>query len=224
MPKKKGKADRQIAVIGLGRFGSNLAITLEELGCEVLAVDKRMDAVQDIANKITHAVQADVNHEDSLKQLGLSNFDVVVIAVGSSVQASILAALIVMESGVEQVVAKASSELHRKALEKIGVSHVVYPEKDSGIKLAYNLMSVNMIDFLEISPDYQIAEIIIQDAFNGKTLKEADLRNRFGLNVLAIRNKDQTNVSPQADDILHKGDMLVVLGNIKDLRNFCQNC
>lgn len=224
MPKKKGKADRQIAVIGLGRFGSNLAITLEELGCEVLAVDKRMDAVQDIANKITHAVQADVNHEDSLKQLGLSNFDVVVIAVGSSVQASILAALIVMESGVEQVVAKASSELHRKALEKIGVSHVVYPEKDSGVKLAYNLMSVNMIDFLEISPDYQIAEIIIQDAFNGKTLKEADLRNRFGLNVLAIRNKDQTNVSPQADDILHKGDMLVVLGNIKDLRNFCQNC
>ncbi len=224
MARKKAKEERQIAVIGLGRFGFNLAVTLEELGCEVLAVDKQMEAVQEIAGKVTHAVQADVIHEDSLKQLGLTNFDIVVISIGSSVQASILAALVIMELGVQKVVAKASSELHRKALEKIGVSRVVYPEKDSGVKLAYNLMSLNMIEFLEISPDYQIAEIIIEDTYDGKTLQEADLRNRYGLNVLAIRNGDKINVSPQADDILHKGDMLVVLGNTKDLRNFCQNC
>lgn len=224
MAKKKAKKERQIAVIGLGRFGSNLAITLEELGCEVMAIDERMDLVQEIANKVTHAAQADVTNEDNLKQLGLSNFDVVVIAIGSSIQSSILAALIVKELGVEQVVAKARSELHRKALIKIGVSQVVYPEKDSGVKLAYNLMSINMIEFLEISPDYQIAEIIIQETYDGRSLKEADLRNRFGLNVLAIRNGDKVNVSPQADDILHKGDMLVVLGNTKDLRNFCQEC
>jgi len=222
--KKKAKTARQIAVIGLGRFGFNLALTLEELGCEVLAVDKRMDVVQDIANKVTHAVQADVNHEDSFRQLGLSNFDVVVIAIGSSIQSSILAALVAMEEGAEQVFAKASSELHKKALQKIGVSHVVFPEKDSGVKLAYNLMSVNMIEFLDITPDYRVAEIIIQESLAGKTLREAELRNRFGLNVLAIRSEDKVNVSPQADDALHKGDMVVVLGHTKDLQRFCQSC
>jgi len=224
MAKKKSQAKRQIAVIGLGRFGFNLAVTLEELGCEVLAVDKKMDLVQNIVSKVTHAVQADVTHEDSFRQLGLGNFDVIVIAIGSSIQSSILAALVAMESDVDQVVAKASSELHRKALQKIGVNHVVYPEKDSGIKLAHNLMSVNMIEFLEITPDYQVAEIIIKDAFAGKTLREADLRNRFGLNVLAIRNGDKINVLPQADDVLHEGAMLVVLGHTKDLRDFCQSC
>ncbi len=222
--KKKSRTGRQIAVIGLGRFGFNLALTLEELGCEVMAVDKKMDLVQDIASKVTHAVQADVNHEESFRQLGLSNFDVVVIAIGSSIQSSILAALVAMEEGAERVVAKASSALHKKALQKIGVSQVVFPEKDSGIKLAYNLMSVNMIEFLDITPDYRVAEIIIQDALAGKTLRETDLRNRFRLNVLAIRSGDKINVSPQADDVLHEGDMVVVLGHTKDLQNFCQTC
>jgi len=214
----------QVAVIGLGRFGSSLATMLTELGGDVLAIDEDMSKVEGIADKVTHAVQADVTCEESLKKLGLSNFDVIVVAIGGSIQSSILASLIVKELGAERVIAKASSELHSKALEKIGVSCIVYPEKESGIKLAHTLMSVNLIEYLEISPDYRIAEVIIRDKYDGKTLREADLRNRFGLNVLAIRRGEKTNISPQAGDKLHKGDILVLLGHNKDLRNFSMSC
>ena len=214
----------QVAVIGLGRFGKSVAKTLTELGCDVLAIDSDMKKVEAVSNVVTHSVQADATDEESLRALGLHNFDAVVLATGSFIQASILSALIIKEMGIKQVVAKASSELHRKALEKIGVNKIVYPERDSGIKLAHSMMSMNLVEYLEISSEYQIAEVIIQGAFHGKTLKEADIRNCYGVNVLAIREGDKLNVSPQADDILHEGDMLVVLGNTRDLRNFCENC
>ncbi|MEW5920446.1 MAG: TrkA family potassium uptake protein [Bacillota bacterium] len=218
------KKTLQVAVIGLGRFGQSVAKTLTELGCDVLAIDSDMKKVEAVANTVTHAVQADSTDEENLKMLGLQNFDVVVLATGSCIQASILSAIIIKEMGVAQVIAKANSELHSKALEKIGVNKIVYPERDSGIKLAHSLMSMNLVEYLEISPEYQIAEVIIQSTFHGKTLKEADLRNRYGINVLAIRAGDTLNVSPQADDVLHEGDMLVVLGRTKDLKNFCENC
>jgi len=214
----------QVAVIGLGRFGANVAITLTELGCNVLAMDKDMDKVESIVDKVTHAVQVDGTSEEGLSKLGLSNFDIVVVAIGNSIQGSILATLIVKELGVKTVIAKVSSDLHGKALEKIGVSRIIFPEKDSGIKLAHSLMSINLVEYLEISPDYRIAEIIIQEKFDGKTLRDADLRNRYGLNVLAIRNGEKINISPQAEDLLKKGDMLVLLGSTSDLRRFDDNC
>ncbi len=214
----------QVAVIGLGRFGQSVAKTLTELGCDVLAIDSDMKRVEAVAKIVTHAVQVDATDEESLKTLGLPNFDAVVLATGKYIQDSILSALIIKEMGVEQVIAKASSELHKKALEKIGVNKVVYPERDSGIKLAHSLMSMNLVEYLEITAEYQVAEIIIQDRFHGKTIKEADLRNRYGVNVLAIRQGEKLNVVPQADDVLHKGDMLVVLGSNKDLIHFSQNC
>ncbi len=214
----------QVAVIGLGRFGQSVARTLADLGCDVLALDSDMKKVEAIANVVTHAMQADAADEESLKPLGLHNFDAVILAMGSYIQASILSAIILKEMGVNYVVAKASSELHKKALEKLGVDRVVYPERDSGIKLAHNLLSMNLVEYLEISPDYQVAEIIMQRHFHGKTLKELDLRNRYGINVLAIRGTEKINVSPQADDVLHEGDMLVVLGKSKDLWEFSKIC
>jgi trk system potassium uptake protein len=217
------KKINQIAVIGLGRFGENVAITLTELGCNVLAIDADMNKVENIVDKVTHAVQADGTSKEGLKNLGLNNFDIVVVAIGNSIQASILATLIVKELGVETVIAKVSSELHAKVLEKIGVSRIIFPEKDSGNKLAHSLMSINLVEYLEISPDYGIAEIIIQGKYDGITLRDADLRNRYGLNILAIRNGEKTNISPQAEDLLKKGDMLVLLGHTSDLRRF-DNC
>lgn len=214
----------QVAVIGLGRFGNSVAKTLIDLGCEVLAIDANMKKVEAIADYVTHAVQAEATDEATLKNLGLSNYDVVVIAVGTNIQASILATLIIKEMGVENIVAKASSSLHQKALKKIGASRVIYPEQESGKKLAYSLMSINLVEYLEITPDYQIAEVIIQGAFDGKTLEEANLSNRFGINVLAIREGEALNVTPKGDDVLKKGDMLVILGKTKDLQNFCENC
>ena len=218
------KKTLQVAVIGLGRFGQSVAISLTELGCDVLAIDSDMKRVEAIAKTVTHAVQVDATDEENLKALGLKDFDAVVLATGKYVQDSILSALIIKEMGVVNIIAKASSELHKRALEKIGVNKVVYPERESGIKLAHSLLSMNLVEFLDISQDYQIAEIIIQDKCDGKTLKEADIRNRYGVNVLAIRVADKLNVSPQADDLLHKGDMLVALGSNIDLRNFSENC
>ena len=214
----------QVAVIGLGRFGQSVATTLTDLGCDVLAIDSDMKRVEAIAKTVTHAVQIDATDEENLKTLGLPNFDAVVLATGKYVQDSILSALIIREMGVENVIAKASSELHKRALEKIGVNKVVYPERDSGVKLAHSLMSMNLIEYLEITPEYQVAEIIIQDRFHGKTIKEADLRNRYGVNILAIREGENINAVPQAEDILHKGDMLVVLGSKKDLKIFSEIC
>lgn len=219
------KKVQQIAVIGLGRFGESVARSLTELGCDVLAIDSDMKRVEAIAKTVTHAVQVDATDEENLKALGLLNFDAVVLATGKYIQDSILSALIIKEMGVKNVIAKASSELHKRALEKIGVSRVVYPERESGVKLAHSLMSLNLIEYLEVTSEYQVAEIIIQDEFHGKTIKEVDLRNRYGVNVLAIRRgRENLNVLPQAEDILHKGDMLVLLGSNKDLKKFSEIC
>ena len=219
------KKVQQIAVIGLGRFGESVARSLTELGCDVLAIDSDMKRVEAIAKTVTHAVQVDATDEENLKALGLLNFDAVVLATGKYIQDSILSALIIKEMGVKNVIAKASSELHKRALEKIGVSRVVYPERESGVKLAHSLMSLNLVEYLEVTSEYQVAEIIIQDEFHGKTIKEVDLRNRYGVNVLAIRRgRENLNVLPQAEDILHKGDMLVLLGSNKDLKKFSEIC
>lgn len=214
----------QVAVLGMGRFGTSLAQTLASMGCEVLAVDREIKKVESISNYVTHALQADVTDEENLKELGLRNFDKIVIAIGSHMQDSIIATLIIQELGVKEIIVKASSDLHRKALEKIGVSRVVYPEKDSGIKLAHSIMSMNLIEYLDFSPDYHIAEIIIQDRFDGKTLKQTEIRNKFGVNILAIRSGDNIKISPNGNDVLYKGDLLVVIGKSKDLANFSKFC
>ncbi|MEW5784649.1 MAG: TrkA family potassium uptake protein [Bacillota bacterium] len=220
----RGLKRKRVAVIGLGRFGTNVALTLTELGCKVLAVDSEMENINKIAALVDKAIQADVTKEECLAELGLEQYDAVVLTIGSNLQASIMTALGLKNLGVLKTVAKASSELHKKALEKVGVDHVVFPEKDSAIKLAHSLMSVNLVEYLEISPNLQIAEIIIQGKYHGQTLKETGIRNKHNLNVLAIRNKDKINSSPQADHVLHKGDRLIILGSSQDLKEFSDNC
>lgn len=208
---------KQFAVIGCGRFGSSLAKTLYNLGHDVLAIDKDEELVQEISDSVTHAVQADVMDENVMKDLGLRNFDVVIVSIGSNLEASIFSTLIAKELGVKKVIAKAQSELHGKLLKQIGADKIVFPERDMGVRVAHNLVSTNILDFIELSPDYSIVEIKAIPAWENKTLKELKLPTKYGINVMAIKRDDLINVSPNADDKILEGDILVIIGDTEDI-------
>lgn len=208
---------KQFVVIGCGRFGTSVAKTLYNQGHDVLAIDSDEEIVQEISDSVTYAAQADVEDEGALKSLGIRNFDVAVISIGSNIQASIMATLIVKEMGVKTVIAKAQNNVHAKVLYKIGADKVVFPERDMGVRVAHNLVSANILDYIELSPDYSIVEIAAIDEWENKTLKELRLPTKYGINIMAIKQTDSMNVSPKADDIIKSGDILIVLGSNQDL-------
>ena len=208
---------KSYAVIGCGRFGTTLARTLMELGNEVMAVDSNADIVQEMSEDVTYAVQADVMDESTLKELGLSNFDVVVVSIGSDIQASIMASLIAKELGVKKLIAKAQSILHGKVLEKIGVDKVIYPERDMARRLAHNLSSRNILDYIELSSEYNIMEITSLNSWWGKTISELDLRSKYGINIVALKRGVKIDVSPNPDEEILEGDILLIIGNTNDL-------
>ena len=208
---------KQFVVIGLGRFGSSVATTLSENGYDVLAIDKNADRVQALADQVTHAVEADATDEDALKTLGVRNFDVAVVSIGDDVSANILCTLILKELEVPYVIVKAPDRLHGKVLTKIGADRVVYPERDMGARIAHNLISSNVLDYIEFAPDYGVIEIIAADKMVGKTLKELELRSRFNVNVMAIKRGEDLHISPGADDKVLEGDRLVVMGKNESL-------
>jgi trk system potassium uptake protein TrkA len=213
---------KQFVVIGCGRFGSSVARTLYGLGFDVLAIDGNEDVIQGIADSVTHAVQADATEEASIKSLGMSNFDVAVITIGSNIQASIMATLIVKELGVKHVVAKAQNEQHAKVLYKIGADRVVFPERDMGVRVAHNLVSSNFLDIIELAPDYSIVEISALEEWAGKNLKDLNMRANYGINVMAIKHGTEINISPRATDIVKSDDVLVVIGHNDDLQRIEQ--
>jgi len=203
---------KQFAVIGIGRFGSSVARTLCALGYQVLAVDKDQERVQEISDCVTHAVQADATDEDALKALGLRNFDAVVVSIGTDIQASIMVTLLCKELGVKFVLAKAQNDLHAKVLYKIGVDKVIFPERDMGMKVAHHLASTNIIDYIELASDYSLVELTAIPEWEGKSLKQIDMRAAYGLNVVAIKRGNDVLVSPKGEDIIKEGDILVVIG------------
>lgn len=209
---------KQYIIIGLGRFGTSIAKTLFSLGNEVLVVDVDEDIVQEISKDVTHAVQADATDENVLRALGIRNFDVAVITIGSDVQASIMTTLLVKELGVKYVIAKAHNEVHAKVLYKIGADRVVFPERDMGVRVAHNLSSSSILDYIELSPDYSIMEVTAINKWVGKSLKELNIRSKFGINVMAIKRGNDINISPEADEYIRKGDVLVVIGGVEDLK------
>jgi trk system potassium uptake protein TrkA len=211
--------NKQFLVIGAGRFGSSVACTLYKHGHDVMVVDTDELLVQQISNSVTHAVQANAVNEVSLRALGVKNFDVVVVAIGNDMQASIMVSILLIELGARYVVAKAQTELHGKVLKKIGVNRVVFPELDMGQKLAHSLVAHNIIDLIELSEDYSVVEVAAADEMVGQTLKDLNLRARFGVNIIALRSKSgDTNISPAADDRVGAGDVLVAVGDNKSLK------
>jgi trk system potassium uptake protein TrkA len=204
---------RQVAVIGLGRFGSSVARTLAQSGCEVLAVDADAERVKAIVEEVTEAVQADALNEAALKSLGLRNFEAVVVAIGQELKASILVTVLLKEMGVPKILAKAVDELHGKVLQKVGADIVVFPERDMGVRLAHTLLSRSIIDEIQLSADYSIFEMQAPSHFLDRSLKDLQLRQRLGMTVLAVRRGDGIVISPDATFVVERDDILVVLGH-----------
>lgn len=211
-------SSRQFAVIGLGRFGSSVARTLHEMGYQVLAIDADEERVRSLIDHSTRCVVADTTDENALRSLGIRNFDVVIVGIGGDIQASILATLLLKEMGVGYVVVKAQNELHGKVLYKIGADKVVFPERDMGSRVAHNLVSSNILEYIQLSPDVSIIEIVSSEKFVGKELRQLDLRNRFGVNVIAIKRGGVINIAPRADDEMQRDDVMVVIGDTDALK------
>lgn len=205
---------KSFAVIGAGRFGRAVATTLYDLGCEVLVIDRDEEIIQRIADDVTHAVTIRTLDEPTLKSLGIRNFDVVIVAIGDELEASVLVTLLLKDMGVNNVISKANGELHAKVLSKIGADKVVLPEYDMGVRIANQLVNTNVIDHIELSPEYSIAEISTPTQWIGMSLIELDLRAKHNINVIAIKNKDSVNVNPSPEYIVKAADVLAVVGSI----------
>jgi len=210
----------QFVIIGLGRFGSSLGKELIKLGYEVLGIDTDEEIVDDMSDYLTHAVVADAMDEEVLRSLGVRNFDCGVVAIGDDIQASILTAILLKDLGVKQVVAKAMSELHGRVLEKIGVDRVIYPERDMGVRVAHQLAQPNLLDYIELSKDYTIAELSVPGCLAGITLQELNPRARFGCSIVAINKRQGVIIAPTASDSLDEKDVLVVIGTNEQIEQF----
>lgn len=214
---------RQFGIIGLGRFGSSVAITLEKLGYQVLAIDKNESKVDAVKDFVTYAKQTDATDAESLKDAGISNCDVVVVAIGGDLQNSILTTIVLKEMGIKRIIVKASNAMHGKVLEKIGVEKIVYPEKDTGIRVAHQLVSSNILEFIQISSDYSMEEIKISELLKGKTLKDLNLRKKYDIEVLAIKRGEKLILVPNAEEELVLNDLLIIIGKTENIREFGRN-
>ena len=208
----------QFGVIGLGRFGSAIATTLTELGHDVIGVDGDEERVQQMADSVAQTIELDATDAKALRAAGLQDIDVAVVSMGKNIESSLLVVMQLHELGVRTVVAKAVTALHGRILEKLGVSRVVFPEREMAIRLAHSLVMPNALDYIELSRDFSIVELPAPESFIDRTLKQLELRPRFGLTLIAIKRRAEgsgvveTNIAPSADEMIHKGDSLSLLG------------
>lgn len=204
-------------VIGLGRFGAQAAKRLCELGCEVLAIDRNAELVQPISNMVTQAVVGDARDKEVLRALGAKDFECAIVAIGTNLADSVLATMNLKELGVPYIVCKASDETHRQVLMKLGADRVVIPEQEQADRLAKSLSSPNVLEYIELSDEHGIVEIPAPKSWQGKSLKELNVRAKLGVNIIAIETDGNINVSPSADYKIAQNDIMVVLGDVAAL-------
>lgn len=214
------KMKREFAVIGLGRFGGSICRELSAEGMKVLAIDCDEDKVNEYKNIATHAVIADSTDEATLKELGIKNIDHVIVAIGDNIQASILTTVVLTDLGIGKITVKAQNDYHEKILNKIGADQVIHPERDMGKRIAHNIISNNILDYLELSDDHSIVEVKVGRRMIDKTMIELDIRANYGCNVVAIKQGKEINVSPDAEEKLQENDVLIVIGSDKDISRF----
>ena len=205
-------------VIGMGRFGMEVARQLCLLGCEVLAIDTSNDLIQQVSGDVTHAVVADARDKEVLKALGAKDFDCAVISIGGDLANSVLATMNVKELGVPKVVCKAHDDTHRQVLLKLGADQVVIPEQENAGRLARSLSSHNVLDYIELSEEYSIIELPAPQGWIGKNLKQLNVRAQLGVNILAVRRDGKLDISPAPDAAFQSGDIVVILGDAKSLK------
>lgn len=205
-------------VVGMGRFGSEVARQLYKQGCEVMAIDISSDLIQQVSNDVTHAVVGDGQDKAVLKALGVGSFDCAVVAIGDNLAASVLVTMNMKELGVKHIVCKAFDDTHRRVLEKLGADQVVIPEFDQAYRLAKSLSNTNVLDYIGLSDEYGIVEVPSPATWAGKSLKELNVRAKLGVNILAIRREGKIVVPSSADFQFCQGDILVVLGDSAALK------
>lgn len=211
---------KEFVVIGLGRFGGSIVNELVKLGANVMAIDSDPERVNDFAKIATEAVVADTTDEEVVKSLGIRNFEHVIVAIGEDIKASILTTIILKELGVPQITVKATDDYHEKVLRKIGADHVVHPERDMGIRIANNIMSNNVLDYLELSDEHSIMEIKANEKIANYSLVELDIRKKYGINIVGIKRGEQIIISPPANEKILLNDVLLVIGADVDINRF----
>lgn len=205
-------AREQVMVIGLGRFGSAVARELERLGHEVLAIDRNERLVNEIAADVTHALQLDAADEDALRSAGAADFPAAIVAISSDAEPSIFATMVLKRLGVRNVIAKAGSQLHGEILSRVGADRVVFPERETGLRLAHSFNVPNVIDYLDVAPSFGIEKIRPPRSMIGRSLADLDLKGRFGLTPIALRRGTQVFVNPAREERIADGDELILIG------------
>lgn len=206
------------AVLGLGRFGKTIAVTLAEAGFQIMAVDVKEDSVQEVAEFVTYAVRGDVTDPDMVRSLGLGNMDGVVVAIANNLEASVMATLLAKESGASYIIAKGDNELHGTILKKMGADKVIIPEQEMGINVARNLVLGRFMDLIELSEDVSLVEMEMPASWVGKNLIELDLRNKYSINVVAIKSTDKTDVTPDPTVPMKENQTMLLSGRNEDIR------
>lgn len=212
--------EKQYAVLGLGSFGESVALTLENMGCDVLVMDDSYEKIQEISDKVSYAMKADVADPEALQSLGGRNLDGVVIAVSENLEAGIMATMLCKEMGIPLVVAKAKNSLQGAILERVGADRIVYPEIEMGSRVAKSLVSREFMDWIELSKDYSMVEIAVPDKWAGRSLAEVSARERLGINVVGIIVDGKIDVTPDPQKPLPEGGILIVIGTNEVLEKF----
>ena len=208
---------KQFVVFGLGRFGESIARALSEAGSEVMAVDVKEELVQEASVYATQAIKADMTDVEVMRSLGIGDMDVAIVAVASDMEYSIMATILAKEAGVPCVIAKANSEMHAKILKKVGADKIILPEKEMGEHLARTLVSGNFVDIIELTSDFSMAEMPIPKDWIGKSLIQLNIRNKYGINVIAKKTGDKVQINLSPTELLEEGITLIVLGDNKCL-------
>ncbi|CAM4212559.1 potassium channel family protein [Lacicoccus alkaliphilus] len=211
---------KEFAVIGLGRFGGSIVEELNELDANVLAIDRDQERVKDFQDIATQSVIADTTEESVLKDLGLRNFDHVIVAIGDNIQSSILTTLLLKDIGVKRVTVKAQSMYHARVLEKIGADYVVHPERDMGRRIAHKMMSSSVLDYLELSDEFSVVEYLAGKKLAGRSILELDIRATYGISIIAIKRDDSIIISPDPNLEIERDDVLIAIGGDSDLTAF----
>lgn len=209
---------KSFAIIGLGRFGTSLAKTLYSLGHDVMGIDTREKNVHDVTDHITHAIVADATDKSVLTELGIRNFDVVVIGVGDELEVNVMATLLCKELGCKKVICKVSNEMHGRILARIGADKIVMPERDMGIRMAHNLISSGVTDYMELSPESGIVEIPPAPEWIHVMLRNTNIRSKYKLNVIAVRRGNGVTINPEPDFVLHGEDVIICVGTNKAIQ------
>jgi trk system potassium uptake protein TrkA len=224
---------KQFVVIGAGRFGSSVAITLSKNGCEVTVVDRDKENIRQLGDYVSNAVQLDATDEQALKSIGIENVDVAIVSIGEQMEASILVTMALKEMGIKTVVAKALTESHGRILARVGADKVVYPERDMGVRLANALLHPSLLEHIEVLPGYNLAEMDAPKVLWGKSIAESAVRGKHGVEIVAVKRrrpglngegesvlKEDVELVPAAGTVIKRGDIVLVMGREQDVRKF----